>query len=135
MSQIHPRIILYDGDCPLCNATVRYILKHDKEGLYHFAPLKGQFSQKLLLDKFSDGAVPDSVILYDHGEFYTLSSAVIRIMKSVAGWWRSFVWIQYIPVRIRDFFYRVVASLRRKLWRKNQHCLIPGPELRERFHY
>ena len=34
-------LVLYDGACGLCDRTVQWILAHDPERRFHFAPLQG----------------------------------------------------------------------------------------------
>ena len=34
-------LVLYDGECGLCDRAVQFLLRHDKKGAHAFAPLQG----------------------------------------------------------------------------------------------
>jgi DCC1-like thiol-disulfide oxidoreductase len=42
-------VILYDGDCNLCNGGVQFMLDWDKEGLFRLAALQSEAGKALLL--------------------------------------------------------------------------------------
>lgn len=42
------KIILFDGDCNLCNRSVRFIIRHDPAARFHFASLQSGTGQRLL---------------------------------------------------------------------------------------
>lgn len=41
-------IILFDGNCNLCNGGVQFVLDFDKEGLFRFASLQSEAGKALL---------------------------------------------------------------------------------------
>jgi predicted DCC family thiol-disulfide oxidoreductase YuxK len=44
-------IVLYDGDCPMCNYWVNFILKRDDKNKFMFAALQSDFGQDFLKKK------------------------------------------------------------------------------------
>lgn len=133
--QVPELVILYDGECPLCNSTVRYVIRHDHNKLFHFAPLGSQFSSALLSRYGEQDTVPDSVILVENGKLMFRTEAVNRIMDLLPGWWRMFRWIRYIPRKLRDSLYDLVARHRKKFRMNSARCDLPPPEDRFRFHF
>ncbi|MEY3577990.1 MAG: hypothetical protein RL394_1575, partial [Bacteroidota bacterium] len=41
-------IVLFDGICNLCNASVRFISRHDKYGKIQFVSLQSEMAKQLL---------------------------------------------------------------------------------------
>ena len=35
-------VILYDGECSFCSATIQFVLKRDREELFHFAAIQSE---------------------------------------------------------------------------------------------
>ncbi|MBK7833023.1 MAG: DUF393 domain-containing protein [Gemmatimonadetes bacterium] len=44
----HGLVLLYDGECGLCDRTVQWVLKRDREGSMRFAPLKSAVGREAL---------------------------------------------------------------------------------------
>ena len=129
-----PPILFYDGDCGLCHRFVLFVLKHEQQPLFKFAPLGGE----TFLSSFDEGQAeefPDSLILKtNEAEILTLSDAAVYALKTLSpGWRRTGKLIGILPRSIRDFGYRCVAAVRRKLFKKPEGvCPIVPPELRSR---
>lgn len=43
-------VVLFDGVCNLCSATVRWIVKHDASGRFRFASLQSEAAHRLLVE-------------------------------------------------------------------------------------
>ena len=41
-------VVFFDGVCTLCQRSVRYLLKHDKNKRLKFTSLQGQYAKKIL---------------------------------------------------------------------------------------
>ena len=124
-------IILFDGVCNFCNSSVNFIIEHDKKGVFKFAPLQSEFGQKTV-EKFGLQNV-DSIILVEDDKAYTHSTAALKFIKRLDGIWKlAYVFI-IIPRPIRDFFYKLFAKNRYRLFGKKEVCMMPTPEIRSRF--
>lgn len=127
------QVILFDGVCNFCNYWVNFAIKRDKKKKLHFTPLQGE-TAKLLLPQYNLHTTSlSSVIFIDAGKAYTQSSAALRIAKHLDGGWKLFYGFIIIPKFIRDFFYNIIARNRYKWYGKKDSCMVPTPELKERF--
>merc|ERR1719353_833080 len=72
-------IILFDGVCLLCSAFIHFVLDHDKEGRYDFAPLQGP-TAKALLTKAGLPLDVSTVVLLDETGVHTRSTAALRVL-------------------------------------------------------
>ena len=55
-------ILLFDGECNLCNATVQFIIRHDRKSLFRFASLQGNYGRRLLASLGMPGLTPDTFL-------------------------------------------------------------------------
>lgn len=126
------RIVLFDGECNFCNASVRFILDRDPQGQFQFAPLQSATGRSLLAD--SDvGDDVDSIVLIEEGDVSTHSTAALRIARGLnAPWSWTYAFI-LVPGFLRDGCYRLFAKYRYSLFGKRDECMIPTPDIRSRF--
>lgn len=128
----HP-VIFFDGICNLCNAAVQFILKHDKAAVFKLAALQSPAANRLLADHPIDAAASNSILLLEDGKLYTRSTAALRIAKRLDGAWRLLYIFIIVPAFVRDAIYNLVARNRYRIWGKQDSCMIPAPELQQRF--
>lgn len=126
-------IVLFDGVCNFCNGSVNFMIAHDAAGYFKFTPMQSDAGQALI-DKFGiDQTETDSIILVEDDKAYAYSTAALRIARKLDGLWRWLYVFRFVPAPIRDFFYRLFAKYRYRLFGKTDVCIIPTPEIRQRF--
>lgn len=126
-------IILFDGVCNFCNSSINFVIENDKRNLFKFAPLQSEIGQKLLAEHNIDSVETDSVILIENDKAYTHSTAALRISKNLGGIWSLGYIFIIVPKFIRDFFYKLFAKNRYRLFGKKDACMMPTPEIRAKF--
>lgn len=126
------RIVLFDGVCNFCNVQVQFLLKYDSKKTLHFASLQSDFVQNWTREK--QITLEDSIYFIDGDQIYSHSTAVLRIAKELGSWWKLFYFFILVPKPIRDYFYRYFANHRYQWFGKNEVCMLPSPEVRERFY-
>lgn len=127
------RIILFDGVCNLCNASVKFIIKNDPKTLYKFAPLQSHFAQKILNRKNISNKNFESLILIEGDDMFLKSTAALKIARNLRGFWPVFYPLIFIPYPFRDFFYNVIAKHRYRLFGQKDSCMVPSKEIKSRF--
>src|SRR5258706_3906277 len=128
-----PPVVLFDGVCNLCNGAVQFIIKRDKKKQFRFASMQGKAGHELL-QKFDLPANDfNSFILFEDNKVYTRSTAALRIAKYMGGGWKLLYGLMIIPRFIRNAVYNVIAKNRYKWFGKKDECMIPAPELKDRF--
>ncbi len=126
-------LVLYDGECGLCDRSVRWILRHDALGLLRFAPLQGETVAALRLVVAGIPTDLSSVVLIEDGVVRLRSKAAMYIARHLRWPWRFMYWLRWMPALLADLPYRLVAALRYRLFGKKDACTIPAPAERERF--
>ena len=117
-------IVLFDGICNLCNGLVLFIKKRDKRNRFRFVTLQSEEGRGMLLEAGLPETDSDTAIYKKDGQFYLRSSAVLHILKDLGGTWKILYVFIIIPPFIRDFFYRLIAHNRYRLFGKRESCQI-----------
>lgn len=125
-------IVLFDGECNLCDFGVQFILKHDPKEIFHFASLQSDVGI-VLLEKYNVPKSTDSIILIEDGYFFTESTAALKIARKLTGFWKWLSIAIIVPKPLRDMVYKWIAKNRYKWFGKKQVCLLPTAEQRNRF--
>ena len=126
-------MLLFDGVCNLCNASVQWILKRDRKGVFKFAALQSDTGQMLLRQFGLSEKNFDTVVLVTDGRIFTRSDAALEIVQRIGGVWSLLAVFKIIPRSIRDTIYDWVARYRYRWFGKSEECMLPRPEWRERF--
>lgn len=128
------KIILFDGVCNLCNASVQFVIKHDKKDLFRFVALQSDLGAAIIRHIGIDQKNIDSVILYEPGvAYFYKSSAALEIAKHFGGFFNFATLFRIVPAFLRNPIYDYVAKNRYKWYGKNESCMIPTPELKSKF--
>jgi predicted DCC family thiol-disulfide oxidoreductase YuxK len=138
-------VVLFDGVCNFCDAWVNFVIERDPGAYFKFAPLQSEVGQKIaaenglrsattVIESSIDDTDPiDSVILVEDGKAFTHSTAALRIARRLDGLWPLAYALIVVPRPIRDFFYRLFARYRYRMFGKKDACMVPSPEVRGRF--
>lgn len=98
-----------------------------------FASLQGETGQELL-SKFN---LPlndfNSFILIENDKVFTMSTGALKAFKKLGGGWRLCYVLIIVPKFIRDAIYKWIAKHRFKWFGMKEECMVPTPDLRERF--
>lgn len=129
---LNKEIILFDGDCNLCNKYINLIIRYDQKDNFRFATIKSQIGQNIIKDLNLINIQEDTLLLIKKKSIYIKSDAVIRILSCLQFPINILSLISLIPRFIRDYFYDIIAKKRKKIF-KTKECLLPNKKNRERF--
>ncbi|MCP4122872.1 MAG: thiol-disulfide oxidoreductase DCC family protein [Bacteroidetes bacterium] len=127
------KIVLFDGVCNLCEGSVQFLLKRDKQKILRYASLQSDSGAKLLSMTGLDERFLKSIVFIDEGEAFTESDAVLRICKYLPQPWNALQYFRFVPKWIRDPVYRFIAQNRYRWFGKKEQCVIPQAGVMERF--
>ncbi len=138
-SDVRQPVLFYDGECGLCNAVLRFLLREDDGGRVKFAPLQSAPAQAYLrahglptTDFNSLVFVPD----YNRTEAYApklRTAGVCAALDEIGGLWRVVSWLRWLPAALRDPAYKLVARTRYALFGEYQPAPLPDPDWERRF--
>lgn len=126
-------ILLFDGVCNVCNASVDFVLRKDLSKSIMFASLQSDVGKKLLTQYGLSSDELSTVVLIYKNQAFTKSSAVLQTAKIMGFPWNMSVIFFLIPRFVRDFFYTQFAKKRYLWFGKKETCRMPTPAEKIRF--
>lgn len=126
-------LVLFDGHCNLCTASVQFIIKHDKKSKFRFASLQSEPGKQFIRKYGLPEDKMNSVVLILHQQAYTESTAALLIARHLSGMWPVLYFFIIIPPFIRNAVYRFIARNRYRWFGQRAECWLPTDELRARF--
>ena len=126
-------IILFDGVCTLCNASIDFILKRDDRDHFLVGALQEDSAKKFLSSFEVNPSYLDSLVLIEEGKIYFKSTAALKIAKNLRGLWPICYPLIFIPAFLRDPIYDWIGKNRYRWFGKKNTCRIPTPEERVKF--
>lgn len=126
-------ILLFDGVCNLCTGTVQWVLERDDEEQFRFASLQSGAGQALLAEFGLPTDDFDTFVLVEGGEYYTKSTAVLRVARRLGVPYAALYPLIGVPSFLRDRVYDLVADHRYEVFGKRDACMMPSSELQDRF--
>jgi len=126
-------IVFFDGVCNLCNRSVNFLIRHDKKGILKFASLQSAFSENTLPKSLLNGEALDSIIVYIEGKYYKKSSAVLKLCKTLGGFFYVFQLGYLLPLFLRNGVYTLIANNRYRWFGTTAQCSVPKADVKDRF--
>lgn len=125
-------LVMFDGVCNLCNNTVRFIFKRDKQDRFRYLSLQSQQAQEILAQYNYFETDLKSFILIDNDTLYTKSSAALHVARRL-GFPYSLATVFFIvPKRIRNAVYDFVAKNRYKWFGEQKEVCEYNPDFQEK---
>ena len=132
-------ILLYDGQCGLCDRVVQFVLRHDRRDQFRFAPLQSDFARAILERHRYDSSNLATVVLvldFDHPAERLLVryDAALGVLARLGGFWRMLAFVgRCCPRLIRDLIYDGIARNRYRIFGRHEQCLLPNAAQRQKF--
>lgn len=126
-------VLIFDGVCEICNASVNFILRWEKRQDILFTANQNPPGRAILEHFGEDPTANTTIYFVEDGKIYAQSRAIMRIARRLRFPWYLGYGFILVPRVIRDFFYRLIARNRYKLFGKKDFCRIPTPEEMSRF--
>lgn len=132
-------VLLYDGECGLCNAAVRLLLREDTGARLRFAPLQSPTAQAYLREQGLPTQDFDSLVFVPDwndrsaGSYHLRTAGVLGAAAELGGFWRVVAAARLVPAPIRDAAYKLVARFRYRLFGEYRPTPLPEPDWAGRF--
>ncbi|CAM3760603.1 MULTISPECIES: thiol-disulfide oxidoreductase DCC family protein [Pseudoalteromonas] len=122
------KIILFDGQCKLCNAWCNFIIKHDKKLCFKLCSVQSLKGQAILTHFCYPTDSFKTMIYVENSQCITQSDGVLNVVSQLGGPWRSVKILRIIPKNIRDWSYDRIAFNRYRLFGQYNYCVLPSDE-------
>jgi predicted DCC family thiol-disulfide oxidoreductase YuxK len=132
-------VLLFDGECGLCQRIVRALLRHDRRAVLRFAPLQGPAAQAWLRNHGLPTADFDSLVFVpdwsrpDRADYLLRTDGALAALRAVGGPRWAIGLISAWPAGWRDAAYRLIARRRYRIFGRARVGGLDRPEWRPRF--
>lgn len=133
-------VLLYDGECGLCNRVVRLLLRFDRGGRLRYAPLQSPPAQQFLAARGLPTRDFESLVFVadwthpDASAFLLRTAGAIASLRVCGGFGRGLAAaIAIVPAPARDAVYRFVGHTRYRWFGPWRPRPLARPEWATRF--
>jgi predicted DCC family thiol-disulfide oxidoreductase YuxK len=130
---MYQNLILFDGVCNFCNAAVQMVIEIDRQKIFKFAAIQSELGQQLYHQHGLDPIDIQTLMFVDGDRVLTKSNAVLEVLSRLDGAWQLLGAFRAMPEPLRDWAYTEFARQRFVLFGRRETCLVPTPEMQERF--
>jgi predicted DCC family thiol-disulfide oxidoreductase YuxK len=130
---MYRNLILFDGVCNFCNSAVQMVIEIDRQKIFKFAAIQSELGQQLYRQYGLDPIDIQTLMLVDEDRVWTKSDAVLEVLSRLDGGWQLLGAFRVMPQPLRDWAYSEFARQRFVLFGKRDTCMVPTPEVLERF--
>jgi predicted DCC family thiol-disulfide oxidoreductase YuxK len=128
------KIILFDGICNLCNGSVIFILRRERNASFHFASTQSDTGKELLEWCGLPSNYNQAVAYIEYGKIHLGSTAALKIGQDLVFPWSFLAYSGLVvPKFIRDWVYNQIAQHRYQWFGKKDVCMVPTESLKTRF--
>ena len=128
-------LMLYDGLCGFCNDAVRWVIRHDREDRFRFAPQQSSLGSRML----AQAGIDHEAMLRDNSVYLvmragcadqrvlTRSDVTVNLLMMLGGRWRLLGrMLRAVPAFLRNAAYKLFARNRYRFTRQYQTCPLPS---------
>jgi len=120
-------LIVFDGECVMCSANARFVLRHDRRRRFRLTTAQGPLGAALYRHFGLRADEEGTILVVDRGHVFTESDAAIAIPAGLGWPWRVAAALGIVPRSIRDPVYRWVARNRFRWFGRRETCWVPAP--------
>jgi predicted DCC family thiol-disulfide oxidoreductase YuxK len=116
--------------------VVRFVISRDPHATCRFAALQSQAARAACARvgyELPASATPSTIVVIQDGRALERSDAVLAIARRMRVPWPVLGVFRLLPRGLRDVLYRFVARNRYRWFGRADACMVPTPELRQRF--
>ena len=133
MTNLPNDLILFDGVCNLCSASVQFVIRHDSAAKFRFAAIQSEIGREIFQRRGLDPANLHTFVFITDGRIFLRSDAAIEVVARFGGAWKLLRVFSLVPRSVRDAIYSFIAQNRYRWFGRHEVCMIPTPEIKERF--
>ena len=127
-------VIIYDGECGLCDRFVSFVIARDREARLRFAPQQGAWARRRLADSgLSERASSTVIVATADGRVLERAEAVFHVLRQLPGPWPAAAWLHWLPRGLNNWGYDQIARRRLRFFGRLDACRLPSPSERRRF--
>jgi predicted DCC family thiol-disulfide oxidoreductase YuxK len=126
-------LIVFDGECRFCSATVDLALTLDPHGATRFTPVQSPYGRQLAARHGLDPDDPTTFVFFEGGRPLLRSEGALAFAARLRPPWRWARLLRLVPRPLRDAVYDLIARNRYHWFGRRGQCRMPRPGEAARF--
>ncbi len=128
---MEPLVLAFDGDCLMCNRSVRFLAERDRRKRLRFVPLQSPLGREM--EQQAGSAALSTILVKDGQEVLIRSEGAFKALEALGGGWAAVARLaRLVPRPLRDAAYDFIARRRIAWFGKADACALPSEAVRER---
>ena len=126
-------LVIFDGLCVLCSGGARWLMRFDRKARFRLTAAQSPTGTAIF---HHYGLVSDdyeTMILLEEGKIYQESDAWLHICRQLGFPWSVVAPLRFVPLRLRDGIYEMIARNRFRWFGRRETCYLPAPSQQDRF--
>ncbi|MEM8974874.1 MAG: thiol-disulfide oxidoreductase DCC family protein [Pseudomonadota bacterium] len=124
---------LFDGVCGLCSWSVQFVLRRERKPTITFVAIQSELGRQIAIRHGVDPDIPSTFLFVENGCGYAKSDGIIAIARHLRWPWRALRWYRFLPLKLRDRLYDLIAVNRYRIFGQLDKCMMPPEDVRIRF--
>ncbi len=125
-------IIVFDGECVLCSGFARFVARWDRLAIFRFIAAQSPLGQALYRHYGLDPVNYETNLLIADGRTFAKMEAFVGIMHRLGWPMRGAAIVGWLPYRLSDWLYDLIARNRYRLYGRRASCIVPDASWRDR---
>jgi len=126
-------LMLFDGMCNFCSASVSLALALDRRGVLRFCPIQSPYGRALAARHGLDPDDPTTFVFFERGAPLGRSAGALAFARRLPAPWRWAGLLEHAPRGWRDAAYDWIVAHRYRLFGRRSACRLPTDAERARF--
>lgn len=118
-------LIVFDGECVFCSAFFRFMWRHDRARVFHYATAQSPLGQALYASLNLPLRDFETNLVITDGQIHQRLDAFAAAMAKLPAPWRFARPLRHLPLPIKDAIYKPIARNRYRIFGRYDACLIP----------
>ena len=126
-------IIIFDGHCVLCSRMARFVLRHDRRGVFRLMAAQTPLGYAIYRHFHLNPLRFETNVLLEGGQAWFKSAGAIRMFENLGFPWSLCGVLRVAPRPWLDRLYDLIARNRLRWFGSQATCFIADPAHRDRF--
>lgn len=126
-------VIVFDGHCAMCSGLARFVLRHDRRGVFRLVAAQSALGRALYVHYGLDTVDYATNILLADGVAWFKAEGSIRMAERLGFPWRLAAAFRLLPRTWREALYDMVARHRLRVFGRRDVCYVSDSRYADRF--
>ena len=126
-------VIVFDGECVLCSAFFRFVVRHDRQRRFRFLIAQTDKGEALYQRLGLKSADYETNLVFTNGRLHRELRAFAAVMDRLGWPWRALSVTRFVPEPLAGWLYRAIATNRYRIFGRYDACMVPDQAVRDRF--